>query len=90
VYTDGRTDELTGLTKIIGAFRDYANVSEYYVEGKVIGIFKADMTEYNNEKHGVAGALAVYRIRPHYVEYHQFKFCLQVRIQFSFSLTAGL
>lgn len=42
--------------KIIGAFRDYANVSKYCVEGNVIDILKADMTEYNNEKHGVAGA----------------------------------
>jgi hypothetical protein len=41
------------MTKIIGAFRDYANVSKYYVEGKVTGIFNAGVTEYNNEKHGV-------------------------------------
>ena len=62
--TDRRTDELTDM-KIIGVFRYYANVSKYYVEGKDIGIFKADMTEYNNEKHRVAGALSVNRIRPH-------------------------
>jgi hypothetical protein len=64
VSTDGRTDELNNM-KIIGAFRDVANVSKYYVEGKAIGIFNTDMTEYNIEKHGVAGALHVNRIRPH-------------------------
>ena len=50
--------------KIIGAFRCNANVSKYYVKGNVIGILNAEMTDYNNEMHGVAGALDINQIRP--------------------------
>jgi hypothetical protein len=39
VYTYGQTDKMTDMTKLIGAFWNYANVPKYYVEGKVIGIF---------------------------------------------------
>jgi len=35
------------------------------VDGKDIDIFKADMPEYNDEEHRVAGALAVNLVRAH-------------------------
>jgi len=46
-------------------FRDYANVSKYYVDGKILTSLKLDMPEYNNEEQRVAGALAVNHVRPH-------------------------
>jgi hypothetical protein len=78
------------MTKLIAAFRDYLNVSKYYVEGKVIGNFNADVTEYTNEKHGVAGALALIGSRPWMLNVINLSFASKPSYSFPFFLTAGL